>query len=227
MVACTGLRGDGNVFDVRFTVGISRDIEPARTEALSLIHRHLRYAGIGLGVEGVTPLPHAAPPTLSDIMAESDLLGQLPPDERHVFAEHFVAKTYEAGETLVHQNDIPKVVYLIAAGTVELSRDDDRGTRVLMRVSPGDSISAMSLIAGMPSPSTAIALTPVSAYCLDAEAIAAALRKRPALATSLEEQAKRGAAWVRCEAEVHEEVLSGPPDMLLSRLRQFLETVDD
>jgi small-conductance mechanosensitive channel len=227
VVTCTALRGDGNSYEVRFTVGISRDIEPARTEALALMHRHLRFAGIGLGVEGVTPLPHAPRPTLADIMAESDLLGQLPDDERHVFAEHFVAKTFEAGETLVRQNDVPKVVFMIASGTVELTRDGDLGPHVLMRASPGDSISAMALIAGMPSPFTATALTPVSTYRLEADSIAAALRKQPALATSLEAQAKRGPAWLRCEAEVHEEVLSGPPDMLLSRLRQFLDVIDD
>ena len=88
-VNCTGLQRDGNLYQVRFTVGTSRDIETARTEAFELIHRHLRHAGIGLGAPGIEPLPAAPVPTLADLMAESDLLGHLAPDERGVFAEHF------------------------------------------------------------------------------------------------------------------------------------------
>ena len=227
VVVCTALRGDGNSFEVRFTVGVSRDIEPARTEALSLIHRHLRYAGIGLGIEGVTPLPPAKPPTLTEIVAESELLGQLPAEERQALIEHFVVRRFEAGEALIRQNDTPTVLCLITEGAVELTREDTGETRVLRRSNPGDSVSGIALIARMASPYTATALTPVSAYCLEAEALAAALRAQPAIASSLEAQIHRGSAWLHCEAEVHEEALVHTPEMLLERLRQFLETVDD
>jgi small-conductance mechanosensitive channel/CRP-like cAMP-binding protein len=226
VVACTGLQGDGNLYQVRFTVGFSRDIEPARTEMLSLIHRHLRHAGIGLGVQGIAPLPAASCPALADIMAESDLFGQLAPDERGLFAEHFAAETYDAGGTLVQQNEMPRAVLLISGGTVELTRKDANGTRLLMRASPGDSICAMAIIAGMPSLFTATALTPVSAYSLDVESIAAALRVKPELAASLEAQARRGSAWIRCETEAHEDAIGVRSDMLLTRLRQFLRRLN-
>jgi small-conductance mechanosensitive channel/CRP-like cAMP-binding protein len=226
VVTCTGLRGDGNLYQVRFTVGFGRDIEPARTEVLSLIHRHLRHAGIGLGVEGIAPLPPPPCPTLADVMAESDLFGQLAPDERGLFAEHFAAETYDAGKTLVCQNEMPKAAFLIAGGTVELTRQDADGTRVLMRASPGDSICAMALIAGMPSLFTATALTAVSAYSLSVESIAAVMRIRPELAASLEAQARRGSAWIRCESEAHDDVRSSQSDMLLTRLRQFLRRLN-
>jgi small-conductance mechanosensitive channel/CRP-like cAMP-binding protein len=226
VVTCTGLRGDGNQYQIRFTVGFSRDIEAARTELLGLIHRHLRHAGIGLGVEGIAPLPPAPCPALADVMAESDLFGRLAPDERGVFAEHFAAETYEAGATLVCQNEMPKAVFLIASGTVELTRQDASGTRMLMRASPGDSICAMAMIAGMPSLFTATALTPVSAYGLNVESIAAVMRIRPELNASLETQARRGSAWVRCETEAHEDIMIGRSDMLLTRLRQFLQRLN-
>jgi len=226
VVLCTNLQGDGNVYQVRFTVGFSRDIEPARTEALSLIHRHLRHAGIGLGVIGIAPLPSAPSPTLADVMAESDLFGQLAPDERGLFAEHFESETFGAGSILVAQNDMPKAVFLIASGTVELTRRDANGIRMLMRASPGDSICAMALIAGMPSLFAATALTPVTAYTLNVASIAAVMRIRPELAASLETQAKRGGAWIRCETEAHEDVVTGRSDMLLSRLRQFLQRLN-
>jgi small-conductance mechanosensitive channel/CRP-like cAMP-binding protein len=223
---CTSLHGDGNLYQVRFSVGSGRDIEPARTEVLSLIHRHLRHAGIGLGIEGIAPIQPAPCPTLADVMAESDLFGQLAPDERGLFAEHFAAGTYDGGNTLVCQNEMPKAVFLIAGGTVELTRQVAGQTRLLMRASPGDSICAMALIAGMPSLFTATALTPVSAYSLSTESIAAALRVRPELAASLETQARRGSTWIRCETETHEDVIGGRSDMLLSRLRQFLQRLN-
>ena len=137
VVTCMGLQGDGNLYQVRFTVGVSRDIEAARTEALSLIHRHLRHAGIGLGVAGIAPLPPASCPTLADVMAESDLFGQLAPEERGLFAQHFAVEEYGTGETLVCQNQMPKAVFLIACGTVELTRQDANGTRVLMCAKSG------------------------------------------------------------------------------------------
>ena len=226
VVSCVGLQGDGNLYQVRFTVGASRDIEAARTEVLGLIHRHLRHAGIGLGVEGIAPLPPASCPTLADTMAESDLFGQLAADERGLFADHFADEVYEADDTLVCQTETPKAVLLIACGTVELTRQDATGTRLLMRASPGDSICAMALIAGMPSLFTATALTPVSVYSLSVESIAAVLRIRPELASSLEVQAKRGSAWIRCETEAHDDIMSDRSDVLLSRLRQFLQRLN-
>jgi CRP-like cAMP-binding protein len=159
-------------------------------------------------------------------MAESDLFGQLAPDERGLFAEHFAAETYDAGDTLVCQSTMPKAVFLIAGGTVELTRQDDNGPRLLMRASPGDSICAMALIAGMPSLFTATALTNASVYSLNADSIAAVMRIRPELAASLEAQAKRGSAWVRCETEAHEDIMLDRSDMLLSRLRQFLRRLN-
>ena len=226
VVTCTGLRGDGNLYQVRFMVNVSRDIEPARTEALTLIHRHLRHAGISLGIEGRAPPPPVSCPTLTDVMAESDLFGRLAPDERGLFAEHFFAETYDPGETLVSQNEMPKAVLLIAGGTVELTRQKDNRTHMLMRASPGDSICAMALIAGMPSLFTATALTPVSAYSLNVESIAAVMRIKPELAASLEAQARRGSAWIRCETEAHDDIMTDRSDMLLARLRQFLRRLN-
>ncbi|HEY4043939.1 MAG TPA: hypothetical protein VGM32_19120 [Rhodopila sp.] len=70
------------------------------------------------------------------------------------------------------------------------------------------------------------ALTPVQAYRLDKAAIAAVLRCSPGLAASLETQARRGQAWLRCEAAAHAGEQIEKPDMLLNRLRQFLRRLN-
>jgi small-conductance mechanosensitive channel/CRP-like cAMP-binding protein len=225
-VNCMGLQGDGNLYHVRFTVGTGRDIEAARTEALGLIHRHLRHGGIGLAVPGVEPLPSAPVPTLADLMAESDMLGPLAPDERGLFAEHFEAVHFDTGDIIVQQNDQPDAVFLIARGTVDVTRTDAHGTRVLLRASPADTIGAMAMILSMPALFTATALTPVAAYRIDKVSIAAVMRIRPELSKSFEAQAQRGGAWIRCETEAQTDKNIGRPDMLLTRLRQFLHRLN-
>ncbi|WP_428491244.1 mechanosensitive ion channel family protein [Rhodopila sp.] len=226
VVSCVGLQGDGNLYQVRFTVVTSRDIEAARTEAFALMHRHLRHSGIGLGVPRVKPLPAAPMPTLANLIAESDLLGPLAADERGLFAEHFEAVHYETGEVLVRQNELPGAIFLIARGTVDVTRTEDHGTRVLLRAGPADSIAAMALIADMPALFTATALTSVKAYRLDKASIAAVMRIRPELAETLELQARRGSAWIRCEAAAHTDDSGEAPGILLTRLRHFLQRLN-
>jgi len=226
MVGCTSLNGDGNVYEIGFAVGASRLIPAARTEILGLVHRHLRYAGIALSVSGVAPLTAAPVPTLADLMAASDFFGPLTPEERGLFTEHFVAISREQGETLLREGEMPDAVYLLAGGTIELTRGSGVGRRMVLRASPGDSVGMMALITGSPLSSTATTLTPVTATVLDKDAIAAVLRSRPGLASSLEAQARRGQAWLRCELDAHEHREIAKSDMMLDRLRGFLHRLN-
>jgi hypothetical protein len=161
---CVSLLGDGSAYEVRFAVMSSSDVRPARTEMLAHIHRHLRYAGIGLGAGGVAPLPLATVPTLADVITESDAFGALSPEERGLLAEHFVAVTREGGETLIHEGEMPEAMFLLTGGTVEVSRGEGSQRHVLLRASPGDSVGMTDLITGTGSIVTARAVTPVTAY---------------------------------------------------------------
>jgi small-conductance mechanosensitive channel/CRP-like cAMP-binding protein len=221
-VNCIGLQGDGNIYQFRFTVSRSGEIESARTEALTLIHRHLRYAGIRLGLPGVVPPPPPNIPTLSDLIAESDLLGGLAPDQRGLFTEYFAAMQYDVGQVLMKQDVMPEAIFLIASGTVDVSRTDTSDTRVLLRAGPTDTIGAVPMIMERPALFTATALTVVSAYRLDRSAIAALMRVQPRLAQALEGQARRGRAWIRCETEANAQPADDHPDLLLVRLQHFL-----
>jgi CRP-like cAMP-binding protein len=193
---------------------------------LGLVHRHLHYAGIALSVSGIAPPVSPTVPTLADLIAASDMFGPLTPEEQGLFAEHFVAISREQGETLLREGEMPDTVYLLARGTIELARGTGGPRRVVRRASPGESIGMTALITGSPLSSTATALTPVTAYSLDKGAIAAALRTRPELASSLEAQARRGRAWLGCEAEAHEQREAAKPDMMLDRLREFFHRLN-
>ena len=226
-VTCNGLKGDGTSYEIRFIVGTSRDIPAARTDMLAKVHRHLRYAGIALGVSGVVSLPATTPPTLEQIMAESDALGQLGADERHALADHCMSVTINPGETLLREGEMAEAVYLLSGGTVEVLHGAGSDRHLLGRMSPGESLGMIGLITGTPSMVTATALTRVSAYRLDKAGFSAVLRTRPALAASLEKQAHRGQEWLRCEVASHQQEQMVKPDLLIARLRQFLVRLND
>ena len=227
MVGCTGLRGDGNAYEISFAVGASRLIPAARTEILGLVHRHLYHAGIALSVSGVAPRGSATAPTLADLMAASHSFGPLSPEERGLLAEHFVAISREQAEALLREGDTPDAVYLLSGGTVELAQGSGAGRRVVLRASPGDSVGMMALIAGTPLPWTATAVTPVTGWRLDRDGIVAVLRIRPGLKGSLERLARRGPAWLRCEADPQEQPEASEFAGLFDRLREFVQRLDD
>lgn len=165
-------------------------------------------------------------PTIGELIAGSDVFGQLAPDEQALLAQHFVVVTRDRDETLIREGEMFEAIFLLAAGTVEMTREDRADKHVVLRASPGDSIGMIGLITGTASVVTATALTPVVAYCLDKTTLTTVLRERPGMATSLEAQAKRGLAWLHCEVAAHENEQIEKPDMLLARFRQFLRRLN-
>ncbi len=225
-VNCVALQGDGSAYEIGFVVPTSHEIPSARTEMLVQVQRHLRHAGIALGIGGVAPQPSATKPSLTELIASSDLFGALSPEEQHLFIEHFVATSRTSGETLFQEGETIGALFLLAAGTVEVWRLRGAGRQVLFRASPGDSIGMIGLITGTASLATATALTPISAYRLDKNAFSVSIRTQPALEKSLEAQARRGLDWLRCEAQLHEHEQLPKPDMLVTRLHQFLRRLN-
>ena len=226
-IDCVGLKGDGIAYEINFSVRSSGEMATARTEMLSRVHRHLRHAGIALGVAGVAQPKPVAPPTITELLASSDAFGGLKPDEQDLLAGQFVACARHCGETLLVEGEEPQALFLLAAGTVEMTKREGGGTpRVLLRASPGDSVGMIALIIGGPSRVTATALTALKTYRLDKAGIAAALRERPELTANLEALAQRGLAWLECEVAAHADPHIERPEMLISRVRQFLHRLD-
>ena len=117
---------------------------------------------------------------------------------------------------------MPEALFVIASGTAEITIKEPDGPRIVHRLSPGESLGAIGLITGSPYGATATALTPLKAYRLDKNAIAAAIKVQPALANGLEALAQRGQAALRRDAAAHETETQKHPDMLLSKLRDFV-----
>jgi len=220
-IDCIGLQGDGITYEVGFSVDQSSSMAPARTEMLAQMHRHLRHAGIALGVPGVAAPPPVSVPTINELLGESDAFGGLAPDEQKRLAGQFVACSLQRGETLLQRGNEPEALFLLASGTAMLT-DGGLERRVLSYAGPGDSVGMIALILGGPSRFTATAFTALETYRLDKTSLAELLRERPELAVGLEALAQRGLAWLQCETAAHVDAQIEKPEMFLSRVRQFL-----
>jgi small-conductance mechanosensitive channel/CRP-like cAMP-binding protein len=221
-INCIGIHGDGLLYEIDFSVDESTNVAPARTEMLSQIHRHLRHAGIALGIPGVASPPPVSVPTISELLKQSDVFGELAPDEQELLVGRFTACSLECGETLLQQGKEPEALFLMASGTAVQTNGAGSERRVLSYATPGDSVGMIALIIGGPSHVTATALTTLDTYRLNKVVLADVLRERPELATHLEALAKRGLAWLQCEAPAHIDAQIGKPEIFLSRVRQFL-----
>ena len=220
-IACLALLGDGAAYEIRFWVASSAILVAARTEMATQLHRHLRFAGIALAVTGIASPPAVEIPTPGKLLEQSDLFGAVEPDQRERLAERFTAVRLQAGETLIREGDTPEAMFVLASGTVEITRTISGSPRVVYRMSPGESLGAIGLITGSPYAVTATALTPLKAYRLDKPAIAAAIDANPGLAAELEALAQRGMAALRRDTVTPEVAQLSHPEFL-SRLRSFI-----
>ncbi len=204
-VACTGLHGDGGVYEISFSVASSAD---------------------GLAVAGSAAVSPASVPTPAQILAQSELFGVVDAAERDVLAQHFKAQRLQAGDTLVREGEPAEALFVLASGTVEVTVSEAGRTRVVGRMSPGASIGASGLIIGSSYGATATALTRINVFRLDREDISAAMKGHPALASALEALAARGLAALRGDAAARDEVKQAQPEMLQSRLRTLLRLLN-
>ena len=223
--ACTSLNGDGCVYQLSFSVASSNDLTLAHNELLTEVHRQLRYAGIALAVAGTASTLAVSIPTPADMLEQSDLFSVIEPAQRDLLAGHFKAISLQPGDTLIQEGGEPVALYVLASGAAEITVSGPTGPQVVHRMKPGESLGAIGLITGANYAATATALTPVKAYRLDKDAIAAALKAQPSLAQGLEALADRGRAALSRDAAAHEEDRHGQSEMFLSTLRSFLHVL--
>ena len=221
-LGCTGLHGEGTVYEISFSVDSSEHLPAARTELFSQIHRHLRHAGIALAVTGLAAPPPVPVPTPAELMRQSDLFGVIEPAERDLLAAYFTPQWLPRGATLIREGEMPEALFLLASGTAEITRDEPDGPRVVYRMSPGESLGTVGLISGAPYTATATALTAIKAYRLGKADIAMALKVRPQLAAALEMLVQRGQEALRRSAAAQQDVQLDQPELFLPRLRNFL-----
>jgi small-conductance mechanosensitive channel/CRP-like cAMP-binding protein len=221
-VAYTGLHGDGSTFEIAYSVGTSDDLVGARTELLSQVHRHLLHAGLSLALAGSANPPPVPMTTIASLLDRSDVFGVLPAEERALLAQHFVAVELDCGDILIEQGKMPEALFLIASGTVEVTREGNVAGHIRGRLGPGESLGLVGMFTRQPHPATGIALTAVTAFCLDKASVATALNVCPNMAVGLEALARRRAKALATETKLHESAQDEHAQAFLVRIRQVL-----
>jgi small-conductance mechanosensitive channel/CRP-like cAMP-binding protein len=221
-VARTELNGDGAGYEIGFSVSSSAAITAARTELLGQVQHHLRHAGISLAVSGRVMVPPTKIPSAGDLLKESEWFGVLEPEDRAILAEHLREVSLRTGESLISRDEKPQAVFIIVSGAVEISDGSSENKRIITRMGPASSLGAIGMITGAPYAANATALTPVTAYRLDKEAISAALAFRPEMVKTLEALARRGQDLLHNDVVARESDRLEPPNVFLASLQSFL-----
>lgn len=221
-VACTSLKGDGNVYEIAFTVASSAELTAARNELFEQMHRHLRHAGIALAIAGRARPLRAEIPDAARILAESDMFGAMDPAARDALASHVVAVQHPEGTTLIREGETVDGLFVVTSGTIEVTRREDGAVRLLRRLGPGETIGLIGLVTGLPTVATATTLTPVTTLRLDRDRLKQAVVQRPELAGALEAMAEQVQTALRIEVSAHSATEMSEPAVFSARLRQFL-----
>jgi small-conductance mechanosensitive channel/CRP-like cAMP-binding protein len=225
-ICCTGLYGDGATYDISFSMADGGQLASARNELFGHIQRHLRYAGIRIITAGInadnTNVPTLSPPGPSDLLYDCTVFHNLTDELRDALAAKLTRKRLKLGETILRQGEPSHALYLIAAGTIEVTRLDATSSHVVARLSPGNSVGAVGLLTGAHDAATATAITPATVYILDKSDLDAAIAAHPKLQEALEALASRGEEMLNQDAAAHHETAALPAEQLLDRLRAFL-----
>ncbi len=217
---CMELSGDGASYEISFSASLS-SLGNARSDLLEQVARHARYAGIALATQNGTPLIPRKAPDLLQLLAETDVLEALTPDERALLASRIVAHRGEPGDTIFNQGGALSSLFIIANGTFEVTRDDGEGSRRLGTIGPGDYFGELALLIGDANVATVTALTPFLAYEVGKAMISPLLHENPALLHAFEKGAAKAQALLERTIAVQTCPRNIQNSHLFDRIRTF------
>jgi small-conductance mechanosensitive channel len=188
-----GCDGNGVAWQLRYRPDGRADRADVRHELHAAVLRHLYQAGLSpapprLGlVHG--PGPARAPGQrcrLDALLARSDLLGQLGPDELLALAGAARRRRIEAGAAVVREGEAGSSLFVVLEGVLDVEIGARAGpARGACRLAPGDVFGEHALLTGAPRSATVTART-ASLVCEIAKAdLEPVLARCPELAAAL------------------------------------------
>ncbi len=125
------------------------------------------------------PSPQAT--AVASLLAEIALFQPLWPEERLRLAAQMRPKRFAKGEVIFHQDDLATHLYVIAAGSVKISiQEEETGREVLVAVyRGGDVFGELALFDEGLRSATVTALTETAVYSLSGPDLFAVLEKNP------------------------------------------------
>jgi CRP-like cAMP-binding protein len=157
-----------------------------------------------------------------------DLFAGLSDDELAELAERLSRAPFARGETLTREGADAHHLYMILSGTVSVRVGGLQENREVGRLAAGDFFGEMALLTGERRSATAIALTDVDCYRLDAAAFRALLGRHPDLAQRValvlaERETGLVAARERMGSQAAAELRAQKERALVSKIRSFFE----
>ncbi len=119
---------------------------------------------------------------IANLVRHSMILRAVPKTERATLMSRFTTKTFAPGELLVAEGSEGEGLFVIASGTVRVSKlDGDGEPLVLAELGPGDVVGEIGIVLRRPATATVRALSSAVAMELTREGFAEAIRAHPTL----------------------------------------------
>ena len=158
------------------------------------------------------------------LLEHVDLFRPFTPEERLALADAMVETLFAKGEFIVREGEAGQSLYLLAEGTLEVSKTNETGRKVLLdRLLPGAVFGEMSLLTGQPRSATIVAGTDGAVYEIRREHLDPMLRERPQLAEGLGAVMAERQARNFSKSRAADMAAMPPPtsEDLLGRLKSF------
>lgn len=177
----------GIELELSFRIASLADGVRANNEVFDLAFRHAKAQGVRLAdATGSVPALVTAnaasdvrdPGTAWRLLNAIPFLASLTEDEKEALSAAMTRRTFRKGDLIARQGDVMKTILILRSGIVSIDRDGIE----LMRLSPGDWLGEGGLLTGTEEAGNITALTPLVAYEIGHDTIAALLKDRPAIA---------------------------------------------
>lgn len=103
-------------------------------------------------------------PTAAEL-GKLPLFGGLAEDHLRIFAEAATVKAFEAGDRVFGEGEVARDLYVLASGSLEVTKQAREGPITLWKIRAGESFGEMSLIDMQPRSASVVALAPSSTWC--------------------------------------------------------------
>lgn len=174
--------------ELGFSVANVEAAGAAKNEIFDLAFRHASAAGMPFAEPaGDSALPPASlaadaalqhPSTAWRLLNSIPLLAPLTQDEKEALSARMERRTFRKDTIIAAKGEAMRSLLVIRSGIVLIERDGVE----LLRLSPGDWFGEGGLLMGTQETGTSRAMTPVVAYEIAQEDIAALLKDRPSIA---------------------------------------------
>lgn len=203
---CAQFDRDGiATYTVRYHLIDPRAAKEAGSRVLVRVHATLRRAGIALSARSNVKQEPFGTERYIDALKKVSLFDSLDEEELAELASTMTYSPYTAGETIANQGATATVMFILAAGTVEVRTKFDvdgagplpERSGLVATLTALDFFGEMGLVTGEPRKADVVAKTDVECFRIKKEDLERILQKRPDIARELSEELAQRAVALR------------------------------